>query len=132
VSSKIEEKRGDLSVQQASQRGGWSPLLAVRIASGLRLCIGWARMTKQRWANIRALLTAALDLTGAKVVGQRQKIELSPSWSSLWNRVGDKYARWRLSRFFTHVSAKGVEPDQVNDRTSSTTRCISDVSSGTG
>ena len=48
-----------------------------------------AGMTKQRWANVRALLTAALDLTGAKVVGQRQKIELTPSWSSLWNRVGD-------------------------------------------
>ena len=29
-----------------------------------------AGMTKRRWANVRALLTAALDLTGAKVVRQ--------------------------------------------------------------
>jgi integrase len=35
----------------------------------------------------------------------------------LRNRVGDRYARARLSRFFTFASARGVEPDQVDDRT---------------
>jgi len=74
-------------------------------------------MTKRRWANVRALLTAALDLTGAKVVRQIRVIGLTPSWFSLRKRVGDYYARARLSRFFTYASAKGVEPDQVNDRT---------------
>jgi integrase len=62
-------------------------------------------------------LAAALDLTGAKIVSRRRKVELTPSWSSLWNRVGNKYARWRLSRFFTFASEKGVEPDQVSNRT---------------
>jgi site-specific recombinase XerD len=76
-----------------------------------------AGMTKRRWGNVRALLAAALDLTGAKIVSQRRKVDLTPSWSSLWNRVGNKYARWRLSRFFTFASEKGVEPDQVSNRT---------------
>jgi integrase len=76
-----------------------------------------AGMTKRRWANVRALLTAALDLTGAKVLRQSRIVGLTPSWFSLRNRVGDPYARARLSRFFTYASAKGVEPDQVNDRT---------------
>jgi len=76
-----------------------------------------ASMTKSRWANVRALLTAALDLTGAKVVRQSPIVGLTPSWVSLRNRVGDPYARSRLSRFLAYVSAKGVEPDQVNDRT---------------
>ena len=76
-----------------------------------------AGMTKRRWANVRALLAAALDLTGARIVSQRRKVDLTPSWSSLWNRVGNKYARWRLSRFFTFASEKGVEPDQVSNRT---------------
>jgi hypothetical protein len=35
----------------------------------------------------------------------------------LWNRVANKYARWRLSRFFAYASEKGVEPDQVSNRT---------------
>ena len=76
-----------------------------------------AGMTKRRWANVRALLTAALDLTGAKIVRRRRIVGLTPSWFSLRNRVGDRYARARLSQFFTYASAKGVEPDQVNDRT---------------
>ena len=76
-----------------------------------------AGMTKRRWANVRALLTAALDLTGAKIVRQSPIVGLTPSWLALRNRVDDQYARWRLSRFFAYASAKGVEPDQVDDRT---------------
>jgi integrase len=76
-----------------------------------------AGMTKRRWANVRAALTAALDMTGAKVVRRSRIVRLTPSWLSLWNRVGNKYVRWRLSRFFTFASEKGVEPDQVSNRT---------------
>ena len=76
-----------------------------------------AGMTKQRWSNVRALLTAALNLTGAKVVRRSPIVGLTPPWLALRNRVRDKYVRWRLAKFLAHVSAKGVEPDQVNDRT---------------
>jgi len=70
-----------------------------------------ADMNKKRWANVRALLTAALELAGAKVIRRRRIAGLTPSWFSLRNRIGDRYARARLSRFFTYVSASGVEPD---------------------
>jgi hypothetical protein len=40
-----------------------------------------AGMTKQRWANVRALLTAALDLTGAKVVRKSPIVGLTPPGS---------------------------------------------------
>jgi site-specific recombinase XerD len=76
-----------------------------------------ADMTKSRWRNVRALLTAALDLTGAKIVRRRRLDGLAPSWLLLLQRVGDRYERARLSRFFSYASANGVEPDQVNDRT---------------
>lgn len=76
-----------------------------------------ANMRKSRWGNVRALLAAALDLTGPKIVRQRRKVELTPSWSSLWSRVASKYARWRLSRFFAYASAYGVEPYQVTNQT---------------
>jgi integrase len=76
-----------------------------------------ANMTKSRWGNVRALLASALDLTGAKIMSRRRKVELTPSWSSMWNRVANKYARWRVSRFFAYASGKGVEPDHVSNRT---------------
>jgi hypothetical protein len=44
-------------------------------------------------------------------------VGLTPSWLALRNRVADQYVRWRLSRFFAYASARGVEPDQVNDTT---------------
>jgi hypothetical protein len=76
-----------------------------------------AGMTKQRWANVRALLTAALDLTGAKVLRKSSIVGLTPSWLALRNRVRDTFVRARLSRFFAYASAKGIEPNQVNDTT---------------
>jgi integrase len=74
-------------------------------------------MSKRRWANVRELLTSALDLTGAKVVRKRPIAELTPSWLALRNRIRDPHARARQSRFFTYASAKGITPDQADDRT---------------
>jgi hypothetical protein len=69
---------------------------------------------KTRLRNVRALLTAALDVTGAKVV-RRRRYDLASPWLTLIKRVGDRYERARLSRFFTYASAACIEPDQVND-----------------
>jgi integrase len=62
-------------------------------------------------------LTAALDLTGAKVVRKSPIVGLTPCWFALRIRVRDTFVRARLSRFFAYASAKGIEPDQVDDRT---------------
>jgi hypothetical protein len=76
-----------------------------------------AGMTRTRWRNVLALLTAAPELTGAKVVRRRRIVGWTPSWLALHKRVGDRYERARLSRFFGYCSANGIEPDQVNDQT---------------
>jgi hypothetical protein len=76
-----------------------------------------AGMSKSRWRNVRALLTAALDLTNAKVVRGRRLTELAPSWLALIKRVGDPFERARLSRFFSYASTNGIEPNQVDDQT---------------
>ena len=47
-----------------------------------------AGMTKRRSANIRALLAAALDLAGAKVLRRKPTAGLTPSWLALRDRVG--------------------------------------------
>jgi hypothetical protein len=74
-------------------------------------------MTSSRWRNVRALLTAALALTGAKVLRGRRRDALAPPWLALLLRVGDPYERARLSRFFSYVSTNGIGPDDVDDGT---------------
>ena len=76
-----------------------------------------ASMTRTRWRNVRALLAAALEVTGAKVVRRRRIVGWTPSWLALHKRPGDRYERARLSRFFGYCSANGIEPDQVNEQT---------------
>ncbi len=76
-----------------------------------------AGMSKSGWRNVRALLTAALELTNAKVVRGRRLTDLAPSWLALIKRVPDPYERVRLSRFFSYGSGNGIEPNQVNDLT---------------
>jgi integrase len=76
-----------------------------------------AGMTRARWRNVRALLTTALSLTGAKVMRGRRRDALMPQWLALIERVSDQYERARLSRFFSYASANGVEPNDVDDRT---------------
>ena len=76
-----------------------------------------ADMTRSRWRNVRALLTTALALTGAKVMRGRRRHALMPQWLALLERVSDQYERARLSRFFSYASANGVEPNAVDDRT---------------
>ena len=69
-----------------------------------------AGMTPRRFKNVRALLTAALDLTGAKVVRRHSRYALTPAWRNLLARVNERYERARLSRFFGYASGRGVEP----------------------
>jgi hypothetical protein len=76
-----------------------------------------AGRTPSRLRNIRALLTAALDLTGAKIMRGRRVQTLGPVWLRLLRSVGDPYERHKLSRFFSFISAKGIDPDHVDDRT---------------
>jgi integrase len=76
-----------------------------------------AGMTKSRWRNVRALLTAALALTGARVLRSRRQARLSLEWAALLKRVSNRFDRYRLGRFFSYLSESGLAPDKVDDRT---------------
>jgi hypothetical protein len=62
-----------------------------------------AGMTSGRWRNVRALLTTALALSGAKVMRGRRRGALMPQWLALLERVSDRHERARLSRFFSYA-----------------------------
>ena len=62
-------------------------------------------LTAPRWANVKSGLTAALTLTGAKVVPGKRRGSLSPDWAVLLDQVGDRYERSRLSRFMSWCTA---------------------------
>jgi integrase len=76
-----------------------------------------AGMTKSRWRNVRALLTAALALTGTRVVRRRRREALAPAWLALHEGMKGTCEWRRLSRFFSYASANGIEPDKVDDQT---------------
>ena len=73
-----------------------------------------AGVTPRRWQNIKALVSAALDMCGAKMVRRRHG-SLPPAWAELMGRVKDRYERSRLSRLASHCAARGIEPLQVDD-----------------
>src|SRR6516162_1917938 len=54
-----------------------------------------AGMTPSRLRNVRALLSQALDLAGARVVRRRRHEDLTPAWLHLMKRVNDRYERAR-------------------------------------
>ncbi len=71
-------------------------------------------LSAPRWANVKSGLTAALTLTGAKVVPGKRRGPLSPDWSVLLDQVDDRYERSRLSRFMSWCTAEGIAPADVN------------------
>jgi hypothetical protein len=118
------QRRQDLmsAIRQVARLIGGQPADVPADPEALRrglniLTAAAAGMTKSRWRNVRTLLTAALDLTGAKVARRRRHVDLAPPWLALLERVEAKYERARLSRFLSFASANDVGPDQVDDRT---------------
>ena len=74
-----------------------------------------AGVTPRRWQNIKALVSAALEITGAKVV-RRRRDSLPPAWAGLLGRINDRYERSRLSRLASNCAARNTTPAQVDDR----------------
>ena len=70
-------------------------------------------LSAPRWANVKSGLTAALTVTGAKVVPGKRRGPLSPDWAVLLDQVGDRYERSRLSRFMSWCTAEGIGPKDV-------------------
>jgi len=87
-----------------------SDVLARRLAEVPYLAHG---LSKGRWANIRSLVNAALDLVQPMMPGRHQE-PLSPAWEKLMLQSDDNNSlRRRVSKAVHWLSARKVEPDQV-------------------
>ncbi|MFM2350066.1 MAG: hypothetical protein RIR04_1032 [Pseudomonadota bacterium] len=73
-----------------------------------------AGLTSPRWANVRSGLTAALSLTGAKVIRGKRRGAMAPEWAALLDQVVGAYERARLSRFMSWCTAEGIAPTNVS------------------
>ena len=52
-------------------------------------------LSAPRWANVKSGLTAALSLTGAKVIAGKRRGALAPEWAALLDQVECRYERAR-------------------------------------
>ncbi|MFO1062229.1 MAG: hypothetical protein U1E53_35310, partial [Dongiaceae bacterium] len=76
-----------------------------------------AGVSPARWANARSLLTAAMALTGLRIMPGRRLHPLSAAWASLVLGLGTRHVRAQLSRLMGWCSANGIEPVAVTPAT---------------
>jgi hypothetical protein len=86
------------------------------IRDGLRsvnpIAIG---MPPKRFANIRSDFVAAVKASGLAPMKIESKAALSPEWRQLFARLSGRRASLGLSRLGHYASAKGIQPEGVND-----------------
>jgi integrase len=91
------------------------PLAMDAIRAGLNavnpIAVG---MTPKRFANIRSDFVAAVKASGLAPM-KMDKAALSPEWRQLFARLSGRRANLGLSRLGHYASAKGIQPEGVND-----------------
>jgi hypothetical protein len=76
-----------------------------------------AGVSRKRLQNVRSAVAFGLDRYG--LGGRRSYLApLSPAAQALYDRLGDKYLRCRLSRLLHFIGAQGIEPEQMTDAVS--------------
>src|SRR5690606_34720635 len=87
-------------------------LAAIRSVLDLMVPIQ-AKVSAKRWANLRSDLTAAIDASGLLPMVRTAPVELSGSWSALFEKASGP--RWRgLSRFARWASERQIAPAAVD------------------
>jgi integrase len=86
-------------------------------------------LTTKSFANIRSNFLAAVKASGLKPVQRLAKTPLSTRWKKLMANLSARRAHIGLSRLARHASAKGIEPEEINDR--AIEGFITDVHNGT-
>jgi integrase len=89
-------------------------LLGRRIRKAVPAAAG---VSLARWANARSLLTAAMALTGLRIMPGRRLYPLGAAWAALALALPDTYQRAMLSRLLRWCSALGIEPAAVTPAT---------------
>jgi integrase len=88
------------------------PAISTKLASVSPIAVGIGAKTL---SNVRSNFLTAVKLSGLKPVQRSTKTPFSPAWARLMGQLSGKRAHLGLSRFARYASAKGIEPDQVND-----------------
>lgn len=65
--------------------------------------------------NMRSLIGQALLLAGITSVPRRSRTPLLPTWRPVIEAVADRHQRDRLIHFARYLSARGIEPADVDD-----------------
>jgi integrase len=90
------------------------PTIAARLAAISPVAAG---MTPKRFANIRSDFLAAVKASGLVPIGPWHKGPLAPAWRQLFARLSSRRAHLGLSRFARYASARGINPEGVNNAT---------------
>ena len=90
------------------------PTIAARLAAISPVAAG---MTPKRFANVRSDFLAAVRASGLMPMRQWHKGRLAPAWRQLFARLSRRRAHLGLSRFARYASARGIDPEAVNDAT---------------
>ena len=90
------------------------PAIATSLAAVSPVAAG---MTTKRFANIRSDFLAAVKASGLVPIGAWHKGRLAPAWRQLFARLSHRRAHLGLSRFARYASARGIDPEAVNDVT---------------
>ena len=90
------------------------PAIATSLAAISPVAAG---MTTKRFANIRSDFLAAVKASGLVPIGAWHKGRLAPAWRQLFARLSHRRAHLGLSRFARYASARGIDPEAVNDVT---------------
>jgi integrase len=90
------------------------PAISTKLANVNPIAVG---VSSKTLANLRSGFLTAVKVSGLKPVLRSVETQLSPAWAGLMAQLSGKRAHLGLSRFARHASAKGIEPDQVNDAT---------------
>ena len=77
-----------------------------------------ADVSKRRVANVRSLVSAALQIAGIAINRRTYLAPMSAAWQALHDLLPDSYTRGGLSRFLHYCSANGIEPGAVDDAVS--------------
>jgi integrase len=90
------------------------PTISARLAAISPVAAG---MTTKRFANVRSDFLAAVKASDLMPIGPWHKGPLALPWHQLFARLSRKRAHLGLSRFARYASARGINPEAVNDAT---------------
>jgi integrase len=74
-------------------------------------------LSEKTFANIRSLVTKAVERYGQPSSPLTKRIPIAPSWQTLLDRIGTAFQRQALYRLATYSTVMGIAPEQVTPQT---------------